>query len=411
MDLARDLPLLLVLAALVGFAIVLAAAEASLLRVSRVQVEVRADAGSRRARRLAGLLGDLTRVLNSVLLAVLLVQIGAATVTGILTSRWFDTIGVTIGSFVLTLILFVYAEAIPKTYAVRHPLTVALSLGRLVHAITVVLWPVVTALVWFADLQAPGRDATSSGLDDAELLRLAEESEAAGIIEASDRRLMEAGFRLGDMRVDEIMVPRTDVVAVAHDTGVSEALDRAITSGHRRLPVHDGGLDGIIGVVRLRELARVSRLTQTTTLTELMRPVLTVPESKRVIHLLREMQQHRLHLAVVIDEYGGTAGIVTIEDVVEDVLGPVADEDASGETLIAPLGEGQWRIAGSCPVDALEHALGVDLPAGDWHTAAGLVIGMSGRILGKGEDLVVGDVRFIVTEATQTRIERLELRA
>ncbi len=409
MDPARDLPLLLALAVLVGFAAVLGAAEASLLRVNHVQVEIRAEAGSRRARRLVGLLGDLPRVLNSVLLCVLLVQIGAATVTGILTDRMFDTIGVTIGSVVLTLVLFVYSEAIPKTYAVRHPLSVALSLAWLVDLIAIMSRPFVSVLVRFADLQAPGRGITSGALEEDELLRLAEKSEAAGTIESSDRRLMEAGFRFGDMRVEEIMVPRTDVIAVAKDAGISDALDQAIACGHRRLPIHDGDLDRIIGVVRLRDLARASRTVEPPSLTELMRPVLTVPKSKRVVDLLPEMQQHRLHLAAVIDEYGGTAGIVTIEDVVEEVLGEVADEDEPGAKQIEPLGAGRWQVAGSCPVDGLEEALGIDLPTGDWHTVAGLVLAISGRILREGEQVVISDVHFVVTDATDKRIEGLEI--
>ncbi|MDH3706894.1 MAG: hemolysin family protein [Acidimicrobiia bacterium] len=408
MDLARDLPLLLALALLIITAVVLGAGEAALLRVDRVRIEVRADGGSRRAAALLGLLDDLPRVLNSVLLAVLLVQIGAATVTGILTDRWFGSLGVTVGSVALTVVLFVYAEAIPKTYAVRHPTKVALALSGLLRTLSLVFRPVITVLVWFADLQAPGEGIAPTALDDVELLRLAAESEAAGMIERSDRQLMEAGFRLGDTRVDEILVPRTDVVAVDRGATVAEAFEHAVASGHRRLPVHDGDLDRIVGVVRLRELARaVSE--GAGTVTEVMRPVLTVPERKRVVELLPEMQRHRLHLAVAVDEYGGTAGIVTIEDIVEEVLGAVADEDEPVSTLVRSMGHQRWHVAGSCPVDQLEATLDRALPTGDWHTVAGMLLGVTGRILAVGDEVEVADALFVVTDASETRIEHVDV--
>ncbi len=409
MDVARDLPLLIALAALIVLAILLGAAEASLLRVSRVRVEVRAERGSLRAQRLLSLIHDLPRVLNSVLLAVLLVQIGAATVTGVLAERWFGNVGVTLGSVVLTLVLFVYAEAIPKTYAVRHPSTVAMNLSLLLWTIFRLSRPVVTVLVKFADLQAPGRGIASSALDEEELLRLAEESEAAGVIDSSDRELMEAGFRLGDRKVDEILVPRIDIVAVSEDATVDHALEEAVAAGHRRLPVYEGDLDHITGMVRLRELAAAVGRGEPARVADLSHPVLAVPETKQVLDLLREMQKAGLHLAVVVDEHGGTAGIVTIEDVVEDLVGDVADEGEREEPLIRATGDGAWMVAGGCPVEHLEEELRVELPEGDWHTVAGMMLGVSGRILGRGEEVEVAGLRFRVASASANRILDVEV--
>ncbi len=410
MDLASDLTLAILLVALIVSAVVLGAAETSLLRVRQVRVELLAEEGNRRARRLVALLHDLPRVLNSVLLAVLLVQIGAATVAGVLAQQWFGNLGVTIGSVVLTAVLFVYGEAIPKTYAVRYPLPTALMLAWPVWALATMLRPLVSILVTIADLQAPGTGIASPvAVSEAELRALAAEAEEAGEIERTDRELIERAFRLGDRHVGEIIVPRTDIVGVPAEAGVAEALEIAISSGHRRLPVYAGSLDEIVGVVRLRDLAGAVAAGAPATVRDMAGEVLVAPESKRVVDLLGEMQAQALHLAVVVDEHGGTAGMVTIEDVVEQLVGDVADEGEVVQPDIRKVGTATWRVIGTCDLIDLEERLGVDLPHGDWTTAAGLVIGLAGHIPAPGEEFEDAGLRFRVLDATDRRVKLLEV--
>jgi len=408
---AADLPLILLLIGLVAVAVYLGAAEAALLRVRRTAVEVLAEDGDAGARRLLLLLDDLPRVMNTVLLTVLLVQIGAATVTGLLAEGWFGNVGVTVASVVLTLVMFVYAEAIPKTYAVRHPLPVARSTAPLVVLLKAALRPVVTLLIWFADLQAPGQGiAGTAGVTEDELRRLAAQAARSGAIADSDLELMERAFRVGDQRVDEILVPRTDVVSVSTDTPVQEALDLAVASGHRRLPVHGGDRDQISGVVRLRDLARHLSEGRNEPVGRLARDVLVVPESKRVLELLREMQRSGRHFAVAVDEHGGTAGIVTIEDVVEELVGEVADEDEDRRAPIQELSPGRWRVDARVSVLDLQQALGVDLPEGDWNTVGGLVLGLFGRIPRAGESTEVVGHTLTVTAASRRRVRLVEVK-
>lgn len=408
---AEDFPLIVLLVVLVGVAVYLGAAEAALLRVRRTAVEVEAEDGDAGARRLLRLLDDLPRVMNTVLLTVLLVQIGAATVTGLLAERWFGNVGVTVASIVLTLVMFVYAEAIPKTYAVRHPLPVARRTAPLVGVLKAALRPVVTLLIWFADLQAPGQGiAGTAGVTEDELRRLAAQAAQSGAIADSDLELMERAFRVGDQRVDEILVPRTDVVSVSSDTPVREALDLAVASGHRRLPVHSGDPDQMSGVVRLRDLARHLSEGRNEPVGDLAHEVLVVPESKRVLELLREMQRSGRHFAVAVDEHGGTAGIVTIEDVVEELVGEVADEDEDRLPLIQEISTGYWRVDARVSVVELEQTLGVDLPEGDWNTVGGLVLGLFGRIPRAGESIEAAGHTLAVTAATRRRVRLVELK-
>ncbi len=404
-----DLALVSLLLIMLPAAALLGAAEAALLRVQRVRVEVQAATGDHRSARLLLLLDDLPRVLNTVLLVVLLLQIGAATVTGVLSTRHFGNAGVTIASIVLTVALFVYAEAIPKTYAVHHSYGVARATAGLVSGLAWLLRPIVAALVAFADLQTPGTGITVPPVvTEAELRKLAFDAAAMGTIEETDRDLIDRAFKLGDRTVDEILIPRTEIVAVPFDTPVREALDIAIRSGHRRLPLFDGDLDTIRGIVRLEDLAAGVTEAPDDPVSSIATAELVVPETKRVIELLAEMQASGVHVAVAVDEYGGTAGIVTIEDVVRELVGPVSDEGEVVYPRVRELGRNRWAVEAAASVEELEAATGMTLPDGDWHTVGGLVIGVAGHIPARGEAVHVDGLTLTVVDAAVHRVLEIE---
>ena len=400
-----DFALFLALGGLLIAAFVLGASEAALLRVQRVRVEVAATEGDRGSERLLQLLDDLPRVLNTVLLVVLLVQIGAATVTGMLSGRHFGNVGVTMASIALTVVLFVYAEAIPKTYAVRHPYQVARGTTPLLAALAWLLRPIVTALVWFADLQAPGSGiAAATTVTEDELRRLASHAAVEGSIEETDRELMERVFEMGDRTVEQIFTPRTEVVGVRIDTTISEALETAIQRGHRRLPIYEGDLDHVRGVVRLQDLAAAITDTPGAAVMSVATRELVVPETKRIVELLAEMQASGIHFALAVDEHGGTAGIVTIEDVVGELVGRVSDEGEHLRPLIRPMGRNRWRVDAAADVEDLEAATGIALPDGEWHTVGGLVIGAAGRIPSAGEVFTFEGLSLRVIDAVPQRV-------
>jgi putative hemolysin len=323
---AYELILVSVLIALVVVLFGLALAETSLLQVRRSAVEVRADAGDRRATGLLALLDDLPRVLNAVLLTVLLAQVTAATMAGELARDRFGGSGATIATVTVTVLLFVYGEAIPKTIAVRNPLAVAHRVVGPIHWLAVLLRPIVSFLVWFADLQSRGSGSEAvTSVSEAELRMLAGDAASEGQIDETDAELIERSFEFGDRTTGEILVPRAAVVAVAADSPVEDALRTAIAAGHRRLPVFEGDLDHIVGFVRLRDLAARVTTDPAGTVRELTDELLFVSGDSRVAGLLRQMQQSGRHLAVVVDGHGGTAGIVTIEDVVEELVGTIED--------------------------------------------------------------------------------------
>lgn len=406
----EDIPLFLLLVVLFGTAVYLGAAEAAMIRVRPTAIEVLAESGDRRAGRLLRLLHDLPAVMNTVLLTVLLVQIGAATVTGLLAQRHFGKLGITVASVVLTIVLFVYAEAIPKTYALRNPTHVAKMTMPLLAVLRRVLHPIVSLLVRFADLQAPDQVVAGGvAVTEAELHRLAAQAAEVGEIGGGDLELMKRALGLGNVHVDEIFVPRVDVVSVPMSTTAREALKVAIESGHRRLAIYEDRPDNITSIVRLRDLARSVVDGAEFDVGSLRRPVLVVPESKRVIDVLREMQSTGCHFAVAIDEHGSTAGIVTIEDVVEELVGEVADEGEERPPSIEEIGPGKWRVDARASVAQLEDVIGSQLPQGEWNTVGGLIVGVAGRIVRVGETFAIEDLQARVTKATRRRVRQIEI--
>jgi CBS domain containing-hemolysin-like protein len=402
-----DVVLIIVFVVAFGAAVFLAAAETSVLRISSVRAATLAREGGRRGKRLAQLIDRLPRVLNTILLTALLSQIVAATVVGILAERRFGSLGVTLASVVLTMSMFIYAEAIPKTYAVRHADRVGLALSGPVAVLEWVLRPVVGLLVAFADLQAPGKGITTSPtVTEHELRLLAGRAAAEGEIEASDVELIERAFRFGDRRTDDIMVPRTQVVGVPSDTPVEKAIQVALKAGHRRLVVYGADLDDVTGIARLRDLVAIPPDRAGIPVGHLSQEPLVVPETKRIVTLLREMQETGTHLAVVVDEYGGMAGLVTVEDIAEELLGSVS-EDTFDEDFVR-IGEASWSVNGLLPVEDLEAFMEVDFGAGEWNTVAGLVISHLGHLPVVGDQVSVSGCIMRVTAVRGRRAVRIE---
>ena len=415
-DINRDGLLIGLLVFFFFLAVMFAAAEMGLARVSDVRVRTMAEEGHRRARRLLVLLETLPRVINAILLAVLVVQIGAATITGLLAERWFSNFGIVVASIVLTILLFVYTEAIPKTYAFRHPTSVALALTYPVALLEFLLRPVVKGLVWFADLHAPGKGVSMAPtITERELLSLAADAEQEGEITSVDRLLIERAFRLGDRTAEEVMVPRTDIVGVPASVTIDAAVTVALEAGHRRLIVYEDDLDRITGVVNLRDLVRATGTAPSSLVKTLAGPALIVSEWKRVIDLLRDMQAQGTHLAVVVDEFGSAIGILTMEDVFEEVVGEIDvgydfDEYQPKQKVnIEHESEISHLMSGRTPISEVNDILYAKFPVEEAHTIGGLIVSRLKHIPEQGDFIEEHGYRLTVLEADARSILKVRL--
>jgi len=308
-----------------GFAMLLAAAEVSLVRVRRAQVGIEVPSGSRRSRQLLTLLDELPVALNTVLLLALLCQVGAATIAGYWAQRTFGDLAVSVSSIVVTVLLFIYAEAVPKTLAVSAPVRYAVRLSPMVAVLVRLLRHPVQAMVRFADIQSPATASFSTVLSEPELLASAEEAARAGEIDHDDAGLIERSFRFGDAAVSAIMVPADRIVALHGQVDTTAALAIAIGAGHRRLPVTGSSLDEVLGHVRLRDLVAASQENPRTSVASICAEMLRCPPDEPVAELLRAMQSAGVWIALVVDD-GRTRGLVTIEDIVAELVGEIADD-------------------------------------------------------------------------------------
>ncbi len=394
---------------MVAIAALLAAAETAITRVSSARAEALAEDGKKSAVTLRTLIDRRGRVLNPILFAALACQLGAATIVAALADRRWGT-GALFGVFVAELVIvFIVAEALPKSLTLARPDRTATAIAPVARAVSSI-----APLRWFANGvvnvfgSEPEEEDTDGEVSEEELLALAEEAAASEVIDEDERALIESIIEFGDTVVAQVMVPRTDMITVDSTFQVGAGIEVVILNGYSRVPVVGDGIDDVVGIVHAKDLMRSERdHGDATHVTEVMREARFVPESKRIAQLLREMQAETFHIAIVVDEYGGTAGLVTLEDLIEEVVGEIVDEFDVEQPMIERVGTGRLRINGRVPLDDLGDELGVELPDGEWSTVGGLIFNTLGHVPEIGESLDVDGHRFLVERVQGRRIARV----
>ncbi|MEY2567150.1 MAG: magnesium and cobalt exporter, family [Actinomycetota bacterium] len=408
-----DWLMLLGTVALVSIAAFFALAETALTRLNKVKAKTLAEEGKRRGRLLVKLIDHPETFLNIVLLLLLTCHLAASSLLTILTERHFGAAGVIIGLIIEVVVIFVFAEAIPKTYAVQHPEKAALAAAPVVSLI-VNLWPLrmlARALIVLANVILPGKGLREGPfVSEEELLAFADVAAEEEVIEREERTLIRQVIEFGDTVVREVMVPRTDMLAVEGHARISDAVELVINSGKSRIPVFDQGVDDIVGIVYARDLLKAEREGNAADdVRTLAREAHFVPETKRVAELMREMQREKFHIAVVVDEYGGTAGLVTLEDLIEELVGEIVDEYDVEDAKWERLANGDYRVDARMPLDEVNELLAADLPDGDWDTVAGLMYSELGHVPEQGESVEVDGRRLTAEKVDGRRIERVRI--
>ena len=409
-----DYGILAAVVVLIGFSSLLALAETGLVRTSKARAQALEKQRKHGARTLARLVEDPESFLHPVLLLVLICQLVASSLVGVIADRLFGTLGLAAGIVFEIVVIFVFGEAVPKNWAVLYPDRAALRVAPFVDR--VIRFPpvrfVAAALTAFSHLFV--RDKSGNPVEaevmESELLALADVAVEADVIEEEERELLSSIIEFGDTIVREVMAPRPDVIAVSEKEAAGDVLERAIAEGLSRIPVYRGSVDDIVGIAYTRDLVLAVRASgaEGRPVGQLARPANYVPEQKRVAPLLREMQRKQFHLAVVVDEYGGTAGIVTLEDLIEELVGEIADEFDTDEPEVEILGT-ELRVPGRMSIDDVNEIASVELPNGDWDTIAGLLLHLRGQPPAEGESIVAGDVELIADRVQGRRIRTVRI--
>ncbi len=398
---------------LISAAAVLAMAETSLTRTNRVKALTLAEEKRRGANALVRLVEHPERFLNPVLLLVLLCHLVAATLVGVLAERLFGPVGVAIATVFEVVVVFVFAESLPKTFAVQHPDRAALLTAPLISAITGFL-PIrllARGLIGLTNLIVPGKGLKEGPyVSEQELLALADVAVEEDVIEREERQLIHSIIEFGDTVVREVMIPRPDMLAIDARTTVNDAMEVVMAAGYSRIPVYEQGIDDILGLLYTKDLMRAVRDKKSEEqVRALVRKANFVPETKRVAELLPEMQKQKSHMAIVVDEHGGTAGLVTLEDLIEELVGEIVDEYDVEEPPIEPLPGGDVRVNARMPIDELNELLDAEFPEGDYDTVGGLVYFLLGHVPSEGETVDYDGRRLRAERVQGRRIGRVRI--
>jgi CBS domain containing-hemolysin-like protein len=390
----------------------LSLAESAITSIGRVKGHHLADQKLKGSEPLLKIVEDPAPYMTVLLLLKVLGLVAATVLATGLAIDNFDILGETIAIVAMTLAVFVIAEVGPKTFAIQHTDRAALFVARPVFIVGRVLNPLGRALIIVANAlisPLPGRTLPRGPfITEGEIRHMANVAEEEDEIEEGERELIHSVFEFGDTVVREVMVPRPDMVTARSDASLDEVLKIIVEAGYSRIPIYEGDHDNIIGVLYAKDLLkRMHEEVKDAKLSSLARAPLFVPEQKKVAELLREMQERRVHMAIVVDEYGGTAGLVTIEDLIEEIVGEIVDEYDQEEPLVEPIDESTIRVDAKMPIDEVNELLNVDLPHEEWDTVGGLVFGLAGRVPEKDQTVRLDSLEFRAERVTGRRIQKV----
>lgn len=402
---------------LITIAALLAAAETSLMRVNRIRVRYLSEKNMGKAQKLEKLVENPDQFLPSLLLAALFVQLVSASL-----ATWVATdisgnagIGVAVGTVVVTIFMFVFGELVPKAIASHDSEKTALRLTGTVSVLTKILRPLAILFGWIAKgmlrIVMGGEELKKEGLisDEGEIRALVSAAEESDVIEEEEREMIQSIFEFGDMVAREVMVPRPDMFAFSEETTAVDALAEAIKEGFSRIPVYGENLDDIKGILYLKDLVRhLQEGRRDEKVGTIAREAYIIPETKKLGELLHELQSRKVHMAIVVDEYGIVVGLVTIEDLIEEIVGEIFDEYDLEVTLVEKIQSGVFRVDARMNLDELNEMLGIDMPEEeDVDTVGGLVLKVLGHMPVPGETFVYNGASFKVEKVRNNRISKV----
>ncbi len=400
---------LLGLLALSGF---FSGSETALLSLDKLRVRFLQNQAHPKADKLAGLLENPDRLLSGILVGNNLVNIAASVIATGLFVSWFGEQGEWLTVLILTPVLLIFSEICPKTYAAQYPEKMSFMVLTPIRFVVWLLAPVIRVVSSISRLLTSflrKKEAESLSVSEDEIRTMIELGEESGVVAAEQRQMLHGIFDLSETRVRDIMIPRTEVVGINIDASFDEVLKIARQTRHSRFPVFRENLDTIVGVIHSKDILDYICQTDKFSLEELSRSPYYVPESKRIGVLLQSFRKKREHLAIVVDEYGGVEGIVTLEDVVEEIVGEIHDEYDIEELDFRELGRGHYLIDASMPLREVNRRFDLSLPEEHVTTLAGYVLQIMGKIPVEGDRCEVENLVFRVRRMEDRRIEEIEM--
>ncbi|MCB2199417.1 hemolysin family protein [bacterium] len=389
--------------------------ETAFFSLSKAQMRTlrsRTDPG---AKRVVSLLDHPRQLLVGILVGNTVVNTAAASISAIAVNRialaagFNPTIALVLQIVTVTFVLIVAVEISPKVFALRNNESWAIRVSWLVRVLLFILWPLTRLLVGIVNGMAKmfGVEATRVLFSEEELRTLAEVSEEHGVLEEDEREMIHSIFEFGETEVSEIMVPRIDMAAIGEDASIDEAIELVRERGHSRIPVYRNDVDHIVGILYAKDLiGHNGNGSPSPTLPAVMREAFFVPESKRISLLLKEFQQHKVHMAIVVDEYGGTEGLVTLEDIIEEIVGEIHDEFDTEEVVLRRLDDGDFHVLAKMEASDFNRAIGEAIvpTEDDYETLGGFIFSLAGEVPSPGQTFLSEGWSFTVKAVEGNRV-------
>jgi putative hemolysin len=394
--------------------------ETAITSVSHLKIKNLLDRKVRGSRALHKLRENPSRLLGSVLIGNNIVNIGASSLATSMIIFYLERIGLeSIGyavgtaTGIMTFLILVFGEITPKTLAIKNADRIALVTAPYIDGLATAIQPLINLLTLMSMpfIRLFGARVPEKGpfLSREEIQMLLAVSEKDGEIEAEEREMISSIFEFGSTVSREVMTPRPDIVAVEVSEPVQKMIDVMIETGHSRIPVYDGTLDNILGVIYAKELLKLVDRNNTLSVRDFLRPLLFIPESKKVDELLHQMQAARTHIAMIVDEYGTTVGLITIEDLLEEIVGEIHDEFEKPERELVRLDKNVWDVDAKVSISTINKGLEVDIPEGEYDTISGFVFSLLGKVPVVGDVVTWHDLSISVERIHKRRITRVKM--
>jgi len=404
----------LVILVLIALSAFFSSSEIAMFSLPAHRVEALVEDGVPGAKTLKALKTDPHRLLVTILVGNNLVNIAMSSIaTGLFGVYLSQGQAVLAATFGITAIVLLFGESAPKSYAVENTESWALRIAKPLKASEKVLLPLIVLFDYLTRIVnkiTGGRSAIeTSYVTREEIQDIIETGEREGVLDEEEREMLQRTLRFNNTIAKEVMTPRLDMEAISKDATVEEAIQQCIQSGHARVPVYEGSLDNVIGIAHLRDLVRDRDYSDVEAdLADLIEPTLHVPESKNVDDLLTEMRRERLHMVIVIDEFGTTEGLVTMEDLTEEIVGEILEGEE--EEPIEFVGDGEIVVKGEVNIEEVNEAMDLELPEGEeFETIAGFIFNRAGRLVEEGERIEFDSVDIVVEQVENTRIMKARL--
>ena len=396
---------------LVAFSAFFSASETAFSSLNQIRLKSRADDGDRTAARVLAMSEQYDKLLSTILIGNNIVNIAAASIGTIIFTKMLGAErGATVSTMVLTIVVLIFGEVTPKSLAKEMPETIATAVAPVLSLLMLVLTPLTWLFSqWKRLLNHFVHSSESDTITEGELMTMVSEAENDGELTDRESELIRSAIEFDDVEVEEILTPRVDVVAVADDISLEELAQTFAESGYSRLPVYHGTIDNIIGVVHEKDFY-IARLKKATKIEDLVAPTLYTTGSTQISQLLRTLREQHHHMAVVVDEYGGTEGIITLEDILEELVGEIWDEHDEVTEDFRKQSDGSWLVSGSASVDDLFETL--DLPEDediDSNTVNGLVQEKTCHLPKVGDHFSLGEYDGVVTRTARRRVTEVRL--